>query len=124
MGDPGPSNAPPPGLEDDEEDNLDETAALQIESDLASSANKGRGGPPVLHGFMVLGNREVCIATQLLGLDATHNMSSHRALSVQQCRPALLAACVARLHGARQSRGLHRNEVARPRCDSYKLFRS
>jgi len=73
MGDPGPSNAPPPGLEDDEEDNLDETAALQIESDLASSANKGRGGPPVLHGFMVLGNREVCIATKLLGLDATHN---------------------------------------------------
>ena len=61
-----------PDLEDDEEDNLDETAALQIESDLASSANKGRGGPPVLHGFMVLGNREVCIATQLLGLDATH----------------------------------------------------
>ena len=44
MGDPGPSNAPPPGLEDDEDDNLDETAALQIESDLASSANKGRGG--------------------------------------------------------------------------------
>ena len=45
-GDPGPSNAPPPGLEmeDDEEDNLDETAALQIESDLANPANKGRGG--------------------------------------------------------------------------------
>ena len=45
MGDPGPSNAPPPGLEDDEDQDLDETTALQIETEaMGASGRRSRGG--------------------------------------------------------------------------------